>query len=70
MNQKTYLKFSEVLEITGISERTFRYRIKELKTKYKNNPELLHKKQHSWKIHQSILFEFNPKYIIRKTNKN
>ncbi|MEY8860158.1 hypothetical protein [Tenacibaculum singaporense] len=70
MQQKTYYEFKEVLELTNISERTFRYRIKELKEKYKNNPELLYKKQHSWRIHQSILVEFNPKYNITKTNKN
>lgn len=66
MNQKTHLKFSEVLEITGISERTFRYRISELKEKYKDAPELLYKKRHSWRIHISLINEFNHKY----TNKN
>ena len=70
MKQKIYYEFKDVLELTNISERTFRYRIKELKDKYKNNPELLYKKQHSWKIHVSILFEFNPKYKITTSNKN
>ncbi|OCK42245.1 hypothetical protein BA195_11515 [Tenacibaculum soleae] len=66
MKQKIYYEFKDVLELTKISERTFRYRIKELKTKYKDQPDLLYKKRHSWKIHISILFEFNNKY----TNKN
>lgn len=66
MKQKTHLKFHEILELTGISERTFRYRIKELKKKYKDSPELLFKKGHSWRIHVSLITEFNNKY----TNKN
>lgn len=70
MKQKTYYEFKEVLQLNSISERTFRYRIKELKEKYKNNPELLYKKHHIWKIHKSILFEFKPKYNITKANKN
>ncbi|MDB0601776.1 hypothetical protein PL373_11570 [Tenacibaculum maritimum] len=70
MKQKTYYTFSEILEITGISERTFRYRIKELKEKYKDQSNLLYKKKHSWKIHVNILFEFNSKYKIKTSNKN
>ena len=66
MKKKTHLKFAEILEITGISERTFRYRIKELKVIYKNSPELLFKKGHSWRVHVSLISEFNNKY----TNKN
>ena len=69
MKQKTHLKFDEVLAITGISERTFRYRMKIVKEKYKDQPELLFKKRHSWRIHHSLLFEFNHKYqIIQKKN--
>ncbi|CAA0260926.1 hypothetical protein [Tenacibaculum maritimum] len=70
MKHKIYYEFKDVLELTKISERTFRYRIKELKTKYKDQPDLLYKKRHSWKIHVSILFEFNPKYKITTSNKN
>ncbi|WP_075341193.1 hypothetical protein [Tenacibaculum agarivorans] len=66
MKQKTYYKFAEVLKLTGISERTFRYRIKELKQKYKDTPDLLYKKKHSWRIHVSLLNEFNNKRL----NKN
>lgn len=70
MKQKSYYEFSQVIALTGISERTFRYRMKELKEKYKDAPELLYKKRHSWKIHHSILFEFNHKYRITPPNKN
>ncbi|WP_418637595.1 hypothetical protein [Winogradskyella sp.] len=70
MKQKTHYTFSEVLSLTGISERTFRYRIKELKVKYKDQPDLLYKKRHSWRIHFSLLTEFNYRYQITPSNKN
>ncbi len=62
MKQKTHYKFAEILKLTGISERTFRYRIKELKEKYKDSPDLLFKKRNSWRIHVSLITEFNNKY--------
>ena len=70
MKQKTHYTFSEILKLTGISERTFRYRMKAIKEKYKDQPELVFKKRHSWRIHHSLLFEFNHKYQINNTNKN
>ena len=70
MKQKTHYTFSEVVKLTGISERTFRYRMKELKEKYIDQPDLLYKKRHSWRIHQSLLFEFYHKYQITPPNKN
>jgi hypothetical protein len=66
MKQKIHLKFADVINITGISERTFRYRIAELKVIYKDSPDLLFKKGHSWRIHVSLISEFNNKH----TNKN
>ncbi|RLJ60915.1 hypothetical protein CLV86_2764 [Lacinutrix venerupis] len=70
MKQKNYFEFKHIIELTGISERTFRYRMKAIKEKYKDQPELLFKKRHSWRIHHSLLFEFNHKYQINNTNKN
>ncbi|MCL5246850.1 hypothetical protein M4I21_13585 [Cellulophaga sp. 20_2_10] len=70
MKQKNYYEFKHIIELTGISERTFRYRMKVIKEKYKDQPELLFKKRHSWRIHHSLLFEFNHKYQINNTNKN
>lgn len=70
MKQKTHLKFDEVLALTGISERTFRYRMAVIKEKYKDQPELLFKKRHSWRIHHSLLFEFTHKYQITTPIKN
>jgi len=66
MKQKTHLKYADVINVTGISERTFRYRIKELKEKYKDSPDLLYKKRQSWNVHISLLPEFRNKH----TNKN
>lgn len=70
MKQQTNYTFSQVLKLTGISERTFRYRMAVIKEKYKDQPELLFKKRHSWRIHHSILYEFNHKYQITIPNKN
>lgn len=63
MKQKTHYGFNEILKLTGISERTFRYRIAELKEKYKDSPDLMTKKRNKWKIHVSLLNEFNNKHI-------
>lgn len=70
MKQTIYYEFKHIIEITGISERTFRYRMKVIREKYKDQPELLFKKRHSWRIHPSLLFEFNHKYQITTPNKN
>lgn len=48
------------------SERTFRYRIKELSDEYKDVPSLLHKKNRKWKIHYSLVDRFQPKYQPRE----
>jgi len=58
---KKYFGRKEILEITGISLRTYKYRINELKVKYKDVPSLLFKEQNKWKIHNSIAEEFLPK---------
>jgi hypothetical protein len=63
--QKDYYTANRVMEITGISERTFRYRIKELSELYKDVPSLIHKKDRKWRIHYSIVDEFLSKYPPR-----
>ena len=63
MKKKTYYKFSDILKLTGISERTYRYRISELKEKYKESSDLLYKKGGVWRIHFSIINEFYTKKI-------
>ncbi len=63
--QKKYYNFNDIINITGISERTFRYRINELKNKYKDVPSLLVKKNRVWKIHYTLVDEFFTKYNPR-----
>ncbi|MEW4925195.1 hypothetical protein [Algibacter sp. 2305UL17-15] len=58
---KTYYTSVEVMELYQISERTLRYRLKQLKEKYKKQPSLLSKENKKWKIHYSILEHFAPK---------
>jgi DNA-binding Lrp family transcriptional regulator len=63
---KEYYSAKKIMELTGISERTFRYRVKELSEQYKEVPSLLHKKNRKWKIHYSIVDRFQPKYQPRE----
>jgi hypothetical protein len=64
--QRKYYSFNDIINITGISERTFRYRINKLKAKYNNVPSLLAKKNRKWKIHYTLVDEFLPLYKPRK----
>lgn len=65
LKRKIHYDTQEVKDITGISERTLRYRLAELSIKYKEVPALLYQKNRAWKIHNSILEEFIPKYKSR-----
>lgn len=58
---KTYYSSSEVMKLYDISERTFRYRMVELKKKYKGQPSLLSKQNKKWRIHHNLLKYFAPK---------
>lgn len=66
LKRKIYYNSEAVMEIMGISERTLRYRLVELREKYKKVPSLLYKKKREWRIHNSILEEFIPKYKGKK----
>lgn len=61
-----YLDSNTIMLRLGISERTFRYRIKELSNKYQNNKNLISKTNNKWRIHYSLMDEFNSKYKPRK----
>lgn len=63
--EKKYYKTKEVMEKTGISLRTLRYRISTLKEKYKDIPALLYKENNTWYVHRQLLREFLP--MIRRT---
>jgi hypothetical protein len=58
---KTYYTTTEIMDFYQISERTIRYRLLELKEKYKRRPSLLTKQNNIWKINHSILEDFAPK---------
>ena len=58
---KTYYSSAEVMQICDISERTLRYRLVELKKKYKGQPTMLSKQNKKWRIHHSLLKYFAPK---------
>lgn len=59
----TYNK-NEIKEIAGISLRTYKYRIKELKQKYEGIPNLFEMKKNEWRVHQDLIHHF-----FRKTKK-
>lgn len=63
--QRKYYTYNDVINLTGISERTFRYRISELKNRYKNVPSLLAKKNKKWQIHYTLVDDFMPLYKPR-----
>lgn len=63
---KNYYSTKEIMELYDISERTVRYRLLELKDKYKDRPTILSKKNKKWRIHNSIIEQFAPK----RNNKN
>lgn len=65
--QKKYYGTTEVMEKTGISLRTLRYRLSNLKEKYKEVPALLYKENNVWFIHRQLLEEFLPKIRRNKT---
>ncbi len=60
---KIYYRLNQLEDITGLSPRMLKYKMKYIKAKYENVPSLLRKNGKSWKIHISIVNEFMP---IRK----
>lgn len=58
-----YYRLNQLEDITGLSPRMLKYKMKDIKKKYANIPSLLSKKGKSWRIHNSIISEFMP---IRK----
>jgi hypothetical protein len=60
---KIYYRLNQLEDITGLSPRMLKYKMKKIKVKYSNVPTLLNRKGKSWKIHISIINEFMP---IRK----
>jgi len=59
---KVYYNLAELEKLTGMSIRALKYRMLEVKNKYKDVPTLLSKKYRQWHIHYTIVDEFMPKY--------
>ncbi len=68
LKMKIYFSSTDVMNMTGISLRTLRYRIAELKIKYKGVTSLMFQKGNRWQIHNNIVGEFLPKYEPRWKN--
>lgn len=68
LKMKIYFSSTDIMNMTGISLRTLRYRIAELKIKYKGVKSLMFQKGNKWNIHNDIVGEFLPKYEPRWKN--
>jgi hypothetical protein len=62
---KIYFNLTELMDITGLSIRALKYRMLMVKRKYEDVPTLLSKENKQWKIHYSIIREFEPKYNLK-----
>lgn len=62
---KVYYSLTELMELTGMCARALKYRMLTVKKKYEGVPSLLSKKDRTWKIHYTIVNEFDPKYNIK-----
>ena len=64
---KIYYQLNQLEYMTGMSERSLKYRMKIIKEKYANIPTLLHRKGRAYQIHYTIVYEFMPKYKKSQT---
>ena len=64
-----YYTTSEVIKITGISERTLRSRLSKLKVEFKNQRNLLHKENNKWQISKLIVDRFFSIYKPKKATR-
>ncbi|WP_291147045.1 hypothetical protein [Flavobacterium sp. UBA7680] len=65
---KIYYQLNQLEEITGMSPRTLKYRMKLVKEKYSNIPSLLKRNGKAWQIHYTLIDEFLPKYNKKQSN--
>lgn len=59
---KVYYNLSEIEKLTGLSIRALKYRMLDVKKKYAGVTSLLNKENREWRIHYTLVDEFNPKY--------
>ncbi len=64
-----YYTTAQIIKLYGVSERTVRSRLAELKVKYKGKSRYLYKDNNQWFISKFIVDEFNSKYKPRKTTR-
>lgn len=64
---KIYYQLNQLKDVTGMSIRSLKYRMKDVKVKYDNIPTLLNKDGNKWNIHYTIINEFLPKYKKTQT---
>lgn len=64
---KQYFNLTQLSEITGLGTRALKYRMLQVKEKYKDVPALLKKEGRNWNIHYTIINEFLPKYKTSNT---
>jgi hypothetical protein len=65
---KIYYQLNQLEKKTGMSIRTLKYRMKLVKEKYSNMPNLLKRNGKAWQIHYTLIDEFMPKYKKQQTN--
>lgn len=64
---KIYYQLNQLEDITGMSPRALKYRMKIVKEKYSNVPSLLYRTGKAWQIHYTLIDEFLPKYNKKQT---
>ena len=64
---KIFYQLNQLEEITSMSTRSLKYRMKEGKAKYSDMPALLYRMGNKWQIHYTILNEFMPIYKKSQT---
>lgn len=68
--EKEYFSLTEVMEMVDLKPRMVKYRMLDVKEKYRNNKNLLFKDNRNWNIHKSIVFEFDRRRITKQEEKN
>lgn len=65
---KIYYQLNQLEEITGMSARSLKYRMKLVKEKYSGLTNKLNRVGRAWQIHYTIIDEFMPKNRMPKPN--
>jgi hypothetical protein len=65
-----YYQLNQLNQITGLSSRMLKYKMKDVKEKYLGVPHLLKKVGKSWQIHYTLISEFMPINKKKTFNEN